>query len=230
MKFPQALIEGRLIKRYKRFLADVQLLSGEEVTVHVPNSGSMMGLVDPGNQVWISPQDKPERQLKYTLEFIKVGPSLVGVNTSWPNKLTEESILNGTIAELQGYPILKREMARGGSRFDFMLENDQGRCYVEVKNVTLQRGQGAYFPDAVTTRGAKHLRDLALAVRQGDRAVMLYIIQRMDCNYLSYASDIDPAYWRAYKEASAAGVEILCYECDMNLEGIAVTKPVPIRI
>jgi len=230
MKFPTPLLEGRLIKRYKRFLADIELLAGEIVTVHVPNSGSMMGLVDAGNKVWVSLQDKPERKLKYTLELIDAGSSLVGVNTSWPNRLAEESIQAGQILELSGYPLLRREVTHGTSRFDFKLENEKGPCYVEVKNVTLRRGQGAYFPDAVTSRGTKHLRDLGSVVKQGGRGVMLYIVQRMDCDYFGYASDIDPVYWDTYQKVVQEGVEVLAYQCEMTLESIRVLKPLPLKL
>lgn len=230
MKFPEALIEGRLIKRYKRFLADIELSDGNVVTAHVPNSGSMMGLIDPGNRVWISLQDRPERKLKYTLELIEVDGSLVGVNTSWPNELATEAILEGKIPELNGYFGLKREVPRGSSRFDIMLDNDKHRCYVEVKNVTLRRGQGAYFPDAVTSRGTKHLRELENVIKGGDRGVMLYIVQRMDCDYFSYAQDIDPFYWQTYKKVVSSGLEVLAYQCYMSTNMITVAKSLPIKL
>ena len=183
MKFNQPLRPARLLKRYKRFLADVVLEDGREVTVHCPNPGSMMGLSDPDSEVWLSPAP-PGRKLPFGWELIRVGDHLVGINTAWPNRLTEEALAAGRIEALSGYAARRREVPYGeNSRIDLLLEApDRPPCYVEVKNVHLKRPAGAEFPDCVTKRGAKHLRELSAMVAAGHRAVMLYVVQRTDCD------------------------------------------------
>ena len=236
MQFPKALVRGTLVKRYKRFLADVELADGGVVTAHCPNPGSMMGLKDPGAEVWISPVDDPNRKLRYTLELVRTPGSLVGVNTGHPNRLARDAIEAGLVTELAGYFDIRREVRYGvNSRIDLLLEAPaQPPCYVEVKNVTLKRDSHipglAEFPDAVTRRGAKHLVELTAMVRQGGRAVMLYIAQREDCDRLAVADDIDPAYGKAFSEALAAGVEAICYACTVRPEGIELDKPLPVVI
>lgn len=235
MKFPSPLIRGTLIKRYKRFLADVMLESGDVVTAHCANPGSMMGLAEPGSTVWLSTSTNPKRKLKFSWELIEVdlgqGPTLVGINTSHPNPLVAEAITSSSIKELTGYPALRREVKYGvNSRIDILLEKeDLSRCYVEIKNVHLMRESGlAEFPDSVTARGAKHLGELSQMVVEGHRAVMVYLIQRADAETFSLARDIDPAYGAAFDEAMKAGVEALAYSCRLTQEGIKISQRIPI--
>ncbi len=233
MRFPEPLIEGRLRRRYKRFLADVELPSGEVVTAHCANPGAMLGLAEPGAEVWLSPQSGSGRKLAYSWELIRVGRHLVGINTGRPNALVAEAIAAGGIAELAGYPELRREVKYGeNSRIDILLYGG-GRpdCYVEVKNVHLMRAVGlAEFPDSVTARGTKHLAELGRIAAAGQRAVMLYLVQRTDCLAFALAEDIDPAYAAAFTEALASGVEALCYNCILSLDRIVVNRALPIRL
>lgn len=238
MKFETKLIQGTLLKRYKRFLADVKLETGEEVTAHCANPGAMFGLKEPGSTVWLSPANNPKRKLKYSWELIETNDynikALVGINTSHPNKLVEEAINDGTIKELSGYKTLRREVKYGeNSRIDILLENNltnkdsRSTCYVEVKNVHLLRKKGlAEFPDSVTTRGAKHLKELSEMVKQGHRAIMVYLVQRPDVNEFSLATDIDKAYGEAFKNAKKAGVEAIVYKCSITKDEIKVTTPI----
>ena len=233
MKFEHELFHGTLIKRYKRFLADVKLDNGEVVTAHCANSGSMLTLKDEGNEVWLSPATNPKAKLDYKWEIVKVGNAMVGINTSLPNKLVEEAILNGTTKELQGYENLRREMKYGqNSRIDLFLSGSQeGKpdCYVEVKSVTLSREVGVgEFPDAVTSRGTKHLNELSQMVKEGHRSVMLYLAQRSDLEKFKIASDIDPAYADALKVAKKTGVEAYCYLCSVTPTSIQVDQRIPI--
>ncbi|HIJ42738.1 MAG: DNA/RNA nuclease SfsA [Rhodospirillales bacterium] len=236
MKFPAPLIPGTLIKRYKRFLADVELSGGEIVTAHCPNTGSMLSVSAPGSAVWLSPARTPGRKLAYTWELIQVGDTLVGINTSMSNALVEEAIGNGTIAELAAYPVIRREVRYGkNSRIDLLLESEGlPTCFIEVKNVTMKRNPKASsaveFPDAVTTRGAKHLAELTDMVSQGARAMMVYLVQRRDGGQFSIAADIDPAYAMALGAAMAAGVEVLCYRCRVAAERIDVTAPLGMEL
>ncbi len=236
MKFPAPLIPGTLIKRYKRFLADVKLSGGEMVTAHCPNTGSMLGVNAPGSAIWLSPARTPGRKLAYTWELIRVAGTLVGINTSISNALVEEAIDNGTITELSAYPVIKREVRYGkNSRIDLLLESEGlPTCFVEVKNVTMKRNPMANspveFPDSVTARGAKHLAELTEMVNQGARAMMVYLVQRRDSERFSIAADIDPAYAMALGAAMAAGVEILCYRCRVTAERIDVTAPLRIEL
>jgi len=235
MKFETPLIEGVLVQRYKRFMADVRLPDGEVVVTHCANSGSMLSVKEPGSRVWLSPAPNPERKLRYTWEIIEVNGCLVGINTSLPNRIVADAILAGQIPELAGYPNLKREQKYGkNSRIDILLSGG-GRppCYVEVKNVTLRRGfdgHPAEFPDAVTERGAKHLREMTEIVREGGRAVMVYLAQRDDCTRFSICADIDPVYAAGLKEALAAGVEAVCYGCRVTPDGITVTGPLTLDL
>lgn len=234
MRFPTPLVNGRLIQRYKRFLADVVLDSdgsAEPVTAHCANPGSMMGLAGPGSRVWLSVSDDPKRKLKHSWEIVEADGALIGINTAHPNGLAAEAILDGRIAEVAGYARMRREVKYGkNSRVDLMLEDDaKGRCFVEVKNVHLLRRAGlAEFPDSVTARGAKHLEELGDQVAEGHRAVMVYLIQRPDADRFAFASDIDPAYARAFERAAARGVEAVAYACRVTLEEIAVERRVPI--
>ncbi len=242
MLFPDPLRRGRLLRRYKRFLADVEwvdTVGGEEpaVVAHCANPGSMMGLADPGSEVWLSPARNPERKLRWSLELVRAPSTgaLVGVNTSLPNRLVEEALDAGILAELSGYARRRREVRYGDrSRVDFLLEDDaRPPCYVEVKSVTLARPElspeaaelAAEFPDAVTARGAKHLGELATVAAAGARAVLLYVVQRGDCSHVRVAGDIDPAYAAALSAARAAGVECLAYRCGIDTGGIAISGP-----
>ena len=237
MKISDApLLRGKLIKRYKRFLTDVMLESGEQVTCTCPNTGSMMGLLDAGNPVWLSVSDSPTRKYKHTWEMVEAvnqagKPARVGLNTNLPNKLVEEAILAGRIPALAGYATLKREQKYGkNSRIDILLSDDgKPDCYVEVKNVTLSRQAGiAEFPDAVTSRGAKHLDELADMVREGKRAVMVYLVQRSDASTFQLANDIDPAYGQAWEKATKAGVESIAMTCTMNDDEIICEREIEI--
>lgn len=235
MKFHAPLIKGVLVKRYKRFMADVELEDGSVVTAHCANSGSMLSVNTPGSEAWISPAKNPDRKLKYTLEMLRIGDSLVGVNTSHPNALAEEAITAGTVPELAGYETLKREVKYGkNSRIDVLLDDPaKGKCFVEVKNVTMRRdleNGPVEFPDGVTARGTKHLGELADMVAEGHRAVMFYLVQREDGDAFTIAGDIDPDYAEALKTARAKGVEVVCLRCTLSPEEITVTAPVPLDI
>lgn len=235
MKFATPLLQGRLVQRYKRFLADVTLADGRSVTATCPNTGSMLGLTAPGSTVWLSENDSPTRKYRHTWEMIETdlgkGPTLVGINTGHPNALVSEAIAAGRLRELTGYAGLRREVKYGAnSRIDILLEDaKKGTCYVEIKNVHLMRKAGlAEFPDSKTERGVKHLQELSNMVREGHRAVMVFLIQRADAKRFDLARDIDPAYGAAFLEASAAGVEMLAYRCKLSAEEIRVDKRVDI--
>jgi sugar fermentation stimulation protein A len=232
MIFDPPLLPGRLVRRYKRFLADVEL-EGRIETVHCANPGSMMGLAEPGSPVWLSRSANPARKLPLTWELVEVkgalGGTLVGINTGHANRLAEEALGRGLIPALAGYQARRREVAYGvGSRIDFLLTGpDRPLCYVEVKSVTLARGEAAEFPDSVTARGTRHLKELVEMRRQGARSVMLFLAQRQDCQGFAVASDIDPAYAAALAAASAAGVEVLAYGCRVWPQGIELAGPLP---
>jgi sugar fermentation stimulation protein A len=235
MRFPAPLIPATLVRRYKRFLADVTLPSGEEVTAHVANPGAMTGLDAPGSRVWLSKSDNPKRKLSYSWELVEVdfgaGAELVGVNTAHPNVLVGEALAAKVIPALASYTAIRREVKYGkNSRVDFLLEGDgEPSCYVEVKNVHLMRTNGlAEFPDSVTARGTKHLDDLAAMVAAGARAVMLYLVQIGSAERFALARDIDPAYGAAFDRARKMGVEALAWKCAISPESIDVSEPVPL--
>ncbi|MEM9705312.1 MAG: DNA/RNA nuclease SfsA [Pseudomonadota bacterium] len=234
MHFISPLQSGRLVKRYKRFLADVVLDTGEEITVHCPNPGSMMGVAPPDAPCWVSISDSKTRKLPHTLELVDVDGTLVAINTNNPNKIGFEAIERGAIPELRGYGRQKAEVKYGeNSRIDILLsEGRDGRdCYVEIKNVHLRRRETlAEFPDSVTARGAKHLRELSNIVAEGGRAVMLYIVQRGDCTAFQIADDLDPAYAKALSAAIEAGVETLCYDCEITTNEVVLRKALPIEV
>jgi len=224
------LIPGRLIKRYKRFLADVELEDGAVVTAHCPNSGRMIACSEPDRPVYLSWHDNPRRKLKYTWEIIQMSDSLVGVNTLVPNRLVKTSIENGLVAELAGYEKIRSEVQTSkGSRLDLLLTDSRGaQCFVEIKNCTLVSEGVAYFPDAVTQRGHKHLKELERLVAEGNRCVMFYCIQRMDAECFRPADQIDAAYGEALRGAYLkGGVEILVYDVWMNLERIVLNRKIP---
>ena len=236
MKFEHPLIQGKLVKRYKRFMADIELENSDIVTAHCANSGSMLSLNEPGAPVWISPANNPKRKLKYTWELIQIGEALVGVNAQHPNLLVADAIEAGHISELLGYDTLKREVKYGeNSRIDILLsDKDKPLCYVEVKNTTMRRdlssGAPAEFPDAVTTRGTKHLVELGNMVKEGHRAVMFYLVQRTDAAAFCVASDIDPTYAEQLAQAINIGVEVVAYTCSITPKEILVTNPVEVRL
>ncbi len=225
MDFPQPLTGGTLLRRYKRFFADVALDDGGEITAHCPNPGAMMGVSDPGSRVWLSRSDSPTRKLAHTLELIQVGEGLVGVNTMASNRLVHEALSAGGIAELAGYETIRREVPYGqASRVDFVLDHpDRPPAYVEVKNVTVMRQASlAEFPDCVSLRASSHVRELAAVAQSGQRAVVLFLVQRTDCSAFSVAADIDPKFAAALSAAVGQGVEVLAYACEMSTNSVAV--------
>lgn len=232
MDFPQPLVRGRLVQRYKRFFADVVLDDGTPITAHCPNPGAMLGLNTPGLACWLSKSDDPKRKLAHTLELVEVDGGIVGVNTLHPNRLVAEALAADAIPELSGYATHRREVRYGAnSRVDFLLEAP-GRppCWLEVKNVHLRReGSLAEFPDCVAARSLKHLHELAAMVREGDRAVMLFVVQRGDCDSFEACHDLDPAYARGLREAAAAGVEVLAYRCELAPSAIRIADRIPWR-
>jgi sugar fermentation stimulation protein A len=234
MRLPP-LRRGILIRRYKRFLADVRLDDGRLVTAACPNTGSMLGLSEPGAAVWLSESDSQTRKYPFTWELVEAdlgrGAMLVGINTGHPNKLVAEALAAKRIRALSGYPMLRREVKYGrNSRIDLLLEcSRKGLCYVEIKNVHLSRRYGlAEFPDSVTERGVKHLVEMSDMVRQGHRAVMVFLIQRSEARRLALARDIDSGYGAAFDAARAAGVEAIALRCRVGTEEIIVDRPVPI--
>jgi sugar fermentation stimulation protein A len=226
------LVRGTLIKRYKRFLADVILENGTTVTAHCPNTGSMTDCCEPGRPVYLSVHDNPKRKYPHTWELIQMPDSLVGVNTLVPNRLVKQAVQTGQVAELTGYAEVRSEVRMGArSRVDLMLQDDKrGTCHVEIKNCTMVRNGRAYFPDAVTTRGLKHLHELAALVSKRNRSVMFYLIQRMDAEEFRPADPIDPAYGEALRQAVAQGVEILAYDVHIDLRGIRLNRRRPCRL
>ena len=231
MKLSPSLEQATLLKRYKRFLADIRLANGEELTIHCPNTGSMKNCWVAETPCWFSRSDNPKRKLSGTLEMTTTPDGfLCGVNTQRPNHLVREAIENGTIIELQGYDRIRSEVKYGEekSRIDLLLSKDGQQCYVEVKNTTLGMGDGrVLFPDAVTTRGAKHLRELIKMVAEGHRAVLVFCVQHTGAETVGPADEIDPDYGVILREAIAAGVEILAYGCQLTPEEIVINKRLP---
>ena len=233
MQFNPPLIETKLIKRYKRFLADVQMPDGEMITVHCANPGSMMGLTEPGNRAWISDSQNPKRKLRYSLEILEVNGVMVGINTNHPNKLAREVIENGLIPELSDFDEIQTEVKYGkNSRIDILLKKEGAKdTFVEVKNVHFVRTPGVHeFPDSVTARGAKHLMEMANEVNAGNRAAMVYIIQRNDGDIFKLSQDLDPEYAKAFRYAASQGVEAYAICCDVRTDGIDAVKPVTLEI
>ena len=250
MRFPSPLARGVLVQRYKRFFADVALDDGTEITAHCPNPGAMLGLNTPGLRAWVSASSDPKRKLSWTLELVEADGGLVGINTLHPNRLVAEALAADAIPEVAGYSSHRREVRYGqNSRVDFLLEApDRARCWLEiknspsllqrelrpdhrvwleVKNCHLMRSAGlAEFPDCVAARSLKHLRELEAMVAQGDRAVVLFVVQRTDCDAFSACHDLDPAFARGLNEAADAGVEVLVYACDVATTGVKITRQV----
>lgn len=227
MKFTDPLVPGKLIKRYKRFLADVELGDGVIVTAHCTNSGSMKSCIEEGAEVYLSPASDPKRKTKFTWEMIKIDGRWVGVNTSIPNQLAFEAIRDQQIFSLKGYDEVSREVTFGNSRIDILAANENEKCFVEVKNVTMKVGTWARFPVAVTTRGKKHLETLIEIKSQGMRAVMLYVIQRTDVEMFGPAWDIDPDYAETLIKAFAACVEVIPVMAEVSPEKIEIIKILP---
>lgn len=230
MKFAQELIPARMIRRYRRFLADVRLADGDELTVHCPNSGSMRGCVEPGGAVLLSRSANPGRKYPHTMELVQVGGVWIGINTARTNALVREAIAAGVIGELQPAAAIRAEVrVSARSRLDFLIEHGGGRqTYLEVKNCTLAEGRTALFPDAVTSRGARHLEEL-LALRQvGAGAAVLFCVQRGDTDHFRPATAIDPAYAAGLARAAAGGVQVLAYRATPSPEGIIVTTRLPV--
>lgn len=228
MDFPQPLKRGQLVQRYKRFLADIVLEDGSEITAHCPNPGAMLGLNMPGLPVWVSRSPDPKRKLAHTLELVEVDGGLVGINTMHPNRLVAEALADDAIPELTGYAVHRREVKYGqASRVDFLLEApDRPRCWLEIKNCHLRRtGTLAEFPDCVAARSTKHLRELEAMVAEGERAVALFVVQRTDCDAFSACHDLDPAFARGLETAAEAGVEVLVYGCDITPERVSIARP-----
>jgi sugar fermentation stimulation protein A len=228
--FQNKLVHGTLIRRFKRFLADVRLDDGTEVVAHCTNSGSMKSCLENGAEVYLTPVTDPKRRTKFTWEMIKINGGWVGINTANPNKLAFEAIAAGLIPELSVYTKVKREVVFGDSRFDVYAENETEKCFVEVKNVSLKEGKYALFPDAVTTRGQKHLKTLMEVKAFGIRAVMLYIVQRTDVEVFAPARLIDPEYAKVLKQAINAGVEVIVFQVEVTPEGIYLKKKIPVEI
>jgi sugar fermentation stimulation protein A len=217
-----------LVRRYRRFLADVELPDGELVVAHVPNTGSMRSTREPGSPVALSFHPEEHRKLHWTLELVRAGDAWVGVNTNRPNRIVEEAIGRGRIGPLRGYPIIRREVKYGTrrSRIDLLLEREGERCYVEVKNVTYREGRRALFPDAVTARGAKHLEELADMARAGHRAVVFFLVNRVDCASMGPAREIDPTYGELLDRVAAEGVELLAYRVKNDLRESRIDRKI----
>lgn len=231
MQFSSELESATLIKRYKRFLADIHLPDGSETTIHCANTGSMTGCAEPGFQVYYSRSDNPKRKYPCSWELsVTAQGHWIGINTHNANTLVAEAIHNGTIAPLQGYQQLQQEVKYGeeNSRIDILLSNDNGEhCYIEIKSVTLLQDNQGYFPDAVSKRGQKHLRELMHMVEQGHRGVLLFCVQHTGIHSVSAAAHIDPDYAELLQQAMDAGVEVLAYGCDINPQGITITHSLP---
>jgi len=229
MEFTKDLIKGKLVKRYKRFFVDVKL-NKEIIVAHCPNTGSMKGLLDEGNEVYVSKNDNPKRKLKYTLEIIKVNKNLVGVNTHFANKIACHGLSNNLVKEISNNDIIKPEVFfNKETRFDFLLQKNKQKIFVEVKNVTLFREEKiAEFPDAVTSRGSKHLKTLIEAIKKGYKSYLLFLVQIEGVESFKIAKDIDKEYYKNYLLAKKAGVKFLAYRCKINLKEIKIEKKIGI--
>ena len=231
MNFENQLIPGVLIKRYKRFFVDIKL-KDKKITAHCPNTGSMMGLLNPGNKVWVTKSDNKNRKLKYTLQIIKANNAVVGVNTHLTNKIVNEALIENRIKEFAfDKTVLKEVKYNQNTRFDFLIKKNKFKFFVEVKNVTLSRKKGlAEFPDAITLRGAKHIKELMDATEKGYKAFILFVIQRDDCKNFSIAKDIDNEYSKLLTLASKNKVKVLCYDCKFSTKGIKLGKKININL
>jgi len=231
MNFEKKLISGEFVKRYKRFFVDIKI-KNQIITAHCPNTGSMLGLLNSGNKVWVSKSNNPKRKLKYTLEIIEINETKVGINTHSTNKIVYHALANNLIKEFKGIKKIKPETKFGtNTRFDFLISNNKDNIFIEVKNVTLSRNKGiAEFPDAVTTRGLKHINELNKAKRKGFKIFIFFLIQRDDCNSFSIAKDIDPNYAKALSKAVKNKLNILCYDCKFSSKGIKLNNKIKLNI
>jgi len=229
MEFTKSLIKGKLVKRYKRFFADIKV-NKNIVTAHCPNTGSMKGLLDRNNDVWISKNDNPKRKLKYTLEIIKVRKNLVGVNTHLANKIVHHGLSNNLVNELKNSQLVKPEVFfNSNTRFDFLVEKNKEKFFVEVKNTTLFREDKiAEFPDAITSRGSKHLKTLIDAIKKGYKSYILFLVQIQGMEYFKIAKDIDKEYYQNYLIAKKSGVNFLAYRCKISPKEIKIEKKIKI--
>lgn len=228
MKFPVKLKQAELIRRYKRFLADIKLADGTEITIHCPNSGSMKSCSDPGSLICYSTSNNPKRKYPQTLEMVLVNDSWVGVNTSLTNALVVESLQNRQIVEFREFDSLQREVKTSdGNRLDVLLEKGTKKTYIEIKNCSLAHNNCAMFPDAVTSRGTKHLNELARLVRDGHEGVIFYLVQRSDADHFKPAAEIDPLYAETLAQVHQGGVKILVYQARVSPEEINITNSLP---
>ena len=229
MEFTKSLIKGKLVKRYKRFFADIKV-NKKIVIAHCPNTGSMEGLLDINNEVWISKSDNPKRKLKYTLEIIKVRKNLFGVNTHLANKIVHHGLSNNLINELKNSQLVKPEVFfNANTRFDFLIEKNKKKIFIEVKNVTLFRSKKiAEFPDAITSRGTKHLKALIDAIKKGYKSYILFLVQIQGMEYFRIAKDIDKEYYKNYLIAKKSGVNFLAYRCNISPKRIKIEKKIKI--
>jgi sugar fermentation stimulation protein A len=231
MNFENQLIPGVLIKRYKRFFVDIKI-KDKTITAHCPNTGSMMGLLNEGNKVWVTKTDNEKRKLKYTLQIVEKNGQKVGVNTHLTNKIVKEGLENNFFKEFEKKTIIKaEEKFKSNTRFDFLLSSNGKKTFIEVKNVTLSRKKNlAEFPDSVTTRGAKHIIELIDAVKQGYKSYLIFVVQREDCKIFKIAEDIDPEYSKLLTIALKNKVKILCYDCKFSTKGIKLNKQIKLQI
>jgi sugar fermentation stimulation protein A len=228
MRFREPLLKGKLLRRYKRFLADVEFDDGRTLTVHCPNPGAMTSCGGPGSRVIVSDSENPKRKLRYTLELVRVGKTWVCVHTGRANAVVKEALEAGAIPEVAGHDSLRSEVAYGErSRVDFLLEHAGRKCWLEVKSSTLTDGDTAMFPDAVTARGLRHLEELSAQVARGDRSVLLFLVGRQDCVRFRPAGHVDPAYAEGLGRAIESGVEVLVYSSTVGLRGITLAGPLP---
>ena len=231
MKFNETLIAGQFIKRYKRFFVDVKI-GNEKVVAHCPNTGSMMGLLKKGNNVWISKSDNPKRKLKYTLQIIEDQKSKIGINTHLTNKIVFEALDKRAIKNFENLDKIQSEVKFGkNTRFDFLITEKYKKTFIEVKNVTLSREKKiAEFPDAITSRGSKHIQKLLEANKKGYKIYLLFVIQRNDCNKFKLAKDIDPEYCELLLKAVKKNLKILCYDCKFSPKGIELNREIQLKI
>tara|TARA_B100000886_G_scaffold309335_1_gene243442 strand:+ start:1722 stop:2417 length:696 start_codon:yes stop_codon:yes gene_type:complete len=231
MNFREILISGVLIKRYKRFFVDVKI-ADNIITAHCPNTGSMMGLIKKGSRVWLTKSDNPKRKLKYTLQFIEDQKSKVGINTHLTNSIVLEGLNNSMIKDFKNPDLIKKEVVFSkNTRFDFLVTEKKKKSFIEVKNVTLSRQKGvAEFPDAVTSRGLKHLKGLMKAKKMGYKIYLIFLIQREDCKIFKLASDIDPEYYEFLKKAVKKNLNVLCYDCKFTTKGIKLNRQIQLKI